>query len=90
MNAEYEMALLLKQRENIEGYTPVFGVVEQLPDIRIRLSERIVLDADNLASILDLKRQDADNNYIWLGRRVYLLPMYNLNKAYLVIGGDEL
>ncbi len=86
MNAPYEMAKMLKKRENPQGYTPVAGMVEQLPDVRIRISDKVVLDSGDILSIIDLKQQSSDGAYINAGRRVYMLPLSG--KKYLVIGVD--
>ena len=72
MNAEYEMAKLLKERDNDPGYSPVLGIVEQLPDIKIRLNEKVVLDSGGIASVIDLKRQTKDGSYVYLKRVYYL------------------
>ncbi len=90
MNAPYEMAKLLKSRDNTPVYSPVSGIVEQLPDIKIRLSENVVLDISHIASLIDLKRQDEKGAYIYLKSRVYMLPLENMHKEYLVIGVDAL
>lgn len=90
MNAPYEMAMLLKARENAASYSPLSGVVEQLPDIKIRLSEKIVLSEEDIASVLDLKKQDHNEDYVFIGKSVYLLPMKNTEKSFLVIGVDML
>lgn len=90
MNAEYEMAKLLKERDNDSGYSPVLGIVEQLPDIKIRLNEKVVLDTDGIASVIDLKRQTKDGSYVYLKKCVYMLPLSNMRKKYLVIGVDVL
>ncbi len=90
MNAPYEMAKLLKSRDNTPVYSPVSGIVEQLPDIKIRLSENVVLETEHIASVIDLKRQDEKGSYIYLKSRVYMLPLTNMHKEYLVIGVDAL
>lgn len=83
------MAKLLKERENSGAYTPMSGVVEQLPDIMVRIAPKAVLDAGDMSSIVDIKKQDSHGNYIYLNSRVWLLPlsgMPDMPKKYLLIG----
>lgn len=94
MDAAYEFAKLLKERDNGELFHPLEGTVEQLPDIKIRISDKVVPGREMLRSVVDLLAQDADGHYLWQGRRVYLLPWPEPGRAgiqkYLVIGGDAL
>lgn len=92
MNAPYELARLFKERENTERYTPIFGIVEELPDIKIRIHEKVVIPKPMIASIVDLYQQDQDGVYIYLGKTVYMLPCYQNGKVnrYIILGGDAL
>lgn len=89
MNAAYEMAKLLKVRENLEVYSPFAGTIEQLPDVKIRVSSKIVLGEDDISSIVELNTQNSDGKYVNKGKRVYLLRMYNMPKKFLVIGVEH-
>lgn len=88
MNAPYEMAKLLKARENFALYSPLYGVVERLPDILVRIAPKIVLDSNYISSVFDILKQDGAGNYIYLNRRVWLLPLSDMPKKYLLIGVD--
>lgn len=90
MNAAYELALLLKNRDNAPGYSPVCGVIEALPDIKIRLSEKIVLDESDIDSLVDLRQKNSGGNYIYLKKSVYILPISSGSKKFLVIGAGTL
>lgn len=37
MNGITELAKLLKERENVDGYSPMFGTVIELPNTKIRI-----------------------------------------------------
>ena len=62
------------------------GIVEQLPDVMIRIAPKIVLDSSYMSSIIDIKKQDSHGNYIYLNSRVWLLPLSGMPKKYLLIG----
>ena len=44
MNGITELAKLLKERENSDGYSPIFGTVIELPNTKIRISEKVIGD----------------------------------------------
>ncbi len=92
MDGVYEMAKLLKERDNPVQYSPVIGTVEALPEIKVRINDKVVLGRENLKSTVDLLAQNADGEYIWQGKTVYLLPFMENNRIYeyLMIGGDAL
>lgn len=92
MNVAYELAKMLHERSNPEPYSPAEGVVEELPEIKIRLNEKVVLGRELIRSTVDLLAQDSEGRYIWLGRRVYLLPWTRDGQIlrYVVIGGDAI
>lgn len=88
------LAQMLKERENNLQYSPVEGIVTELPDIKIRITEKIIPGREMIRSIVNLCETDSNGNYKWLGRRVYLLPFFSTDmlaiQRYLVIGGDEI
>lgn len=92
MDAEYEMAKLLKEMVPGNDYSPVEGKIEALPEVKIRLNDKVVLGGDLVRSTVDILKQNGQGEYIWLNRRVYLLPCYSGKRIiyYLVIGGDAL
>lgn len=85
MNGITELARLLKERENDSGYSPMFGTVAELPNIKIRLGDKILLTGEYLTSCVTLTEQDADGKYIHLEKQVVLLPYAN-HRKYIVIG----
>ena len=85
MNGITELAKLLKERENSSGYSPMFGTIIELPQIKIRLNEKVILNNSHLKCCVNLKEQNQDGDYIYLGKEVALLPFAN-NQKFLVIG----
>jgi len=85
MNGITELAKLLKERENNTGYSPMFGTIIELPQIKIRLNEKVILNNSHLVCLWNLKEQNEDGDYIHLGKEVALLPFAN-NQKFLVIG----
>ena len=43
MNGITELAKLLKERENSDGYSPMFGTVIELPNTKIRISDKVII-----------------------------------------------
>ena len=85
MNGITELAKLLKERENNTGYSPMFGTIIELPQIKIRLNEKVILNNSHLKSCINLMMQNEDGDYIHLGKEVALLPFAN-NQKFIVIG----
>lgn len=85
MNGITELAKLLKERENGTGYSPMFGTIIELPQVKIRLNEKVILNNSHLKSCINLMMQNEDGDYIYLGKEVALLPFAN-NQKFLVIG----
>jgi len=85
MNGITELAKLLKERENGTGYSPMFGTIIELPQIKIRLNEKVILNNSHLKSCINLMMQNEDGDYIYLGKEVALLPFAN-NQKFIVIG----
>lgn len=88
MNGYIEMAKLLKERNNNKTLVVTTGkVISPLPDLRIRLLDKIILDKKNLviASHIYSHYQQSDAN-LWLnsGDEVILIPTEN-PQAYYVI-----
>lgn len=85
MNGITELAKLLKERENSDGYSPMFGTVIELPNTKIRISDKVILTESHLTLCINLKEQNADGKYINLGKTVVLLP-YSSGQKFIVIG----
>ena len=80
-----ELAKLLKERENSTEYTPMFGTIIELPEIKIRINEKVILTNSHLKFCINISEQNADGDYIYFGREVVLLPFANTQK-FIVIG----
>ena len=85
MDGITELAKLLKERENEKGYSPVFGTIIELPNTKIRISDKIILNDSYIKALFDYKQQNIDNEYIYLGSEVVLLPYQNHQK-FIMIG----
>lgn len=85
MNGITALAKLLKERENSDGYTPMFGTVIELPNTKIRISDKVILIDSHLTLCINLKEKNADGEYINLGKTMVLLPYANGQK-FIVIG----
>lgn len=84
MDGITELAKLLKERENRIGYSPVFGTIIELPNTKIRISDKIVLTDSYLKPCMNFKEQNSDGKYIYLGKEVVLLPYQNQQKFILI------
>lgn len=88
MNGVTELAKHIKNRDNPSPYTPMFGTIIELPNLKIQLGNNILLDADDIKSTFDLyetREEDNHTEYIHLGKEVVLLP-YDKDNKFVVIG----
>ena len=85
MNGITELAKLLKERENCDGNSSVFGTVIELPNTKIRISDKVILTDSHITLCMNLKVQNPDGEYVNLGKTVVLLPYANGQK-FIVIG----
>ena len=85
MNGITELAKLFKERENDTEYSPMFGTIIELPQVKIRLNEKVILNNSHLKSCINLMMQNEDGDYIYLGKEVVLLP-FSKNQKFIVIG----
>lgn len=85
MSGITELAKLLKERENSRGYSPVIGKVIELPNIKIRVGDKVILTSTQIKSCISLAETDESGKYINLGKEVVLLP-YADNQKFIVIG----
>ena len=69
MNGITELAKLLKERENSDGYSPMFGTVIELPNTKIRISDKVILTDTHITLCINLKEQNSDGEYINLVTR---------------------
>ena len=85
MNGITELAKLFKERNNEAGYSPMFGRIIELPQTKIRINEKVILNDSHLVCLFSLKEQNYEGDYINLGKEVVLLPFSNYQK-FIVIG----
>lgn len=85
MSGITELAKLLKERENSRGYSPVIGRIIQLPNLKIRVGDKVILTSAHIKSCISLTETDENGKYINLGKEVVLLP-YADNQKFIVIG----
>ena len=85
MNGITELAKLLKERDNTGNYSPMFGTIIELPVLKVRLSDKILLtDAHIKKRCVFVEEQDNFGRYIHLGKEAVLLPYSNEQKFVLV------
>jgi len=77
-----ELAKLFKERENQGIYSPMIGSIIELPVVRIRLGDKIILDDSHLTMCVMLQHNE---EYSDIGREVVLLP-YADGQNFIVIG----
>lgn len=85
MNGITELAKLLKERENTNGYSPMIGRIIDLPDMKIRLGDKVILTYAHIKTCVSLNAVDESGRYIHLGKEVVLLP-YSNNQKFILIG----
>ena len=86
MNAVTELALLLKSHENTAAYTPMFGRITSLPDLKITLSGgKVTLSGLHIKQICRIDQQDEHGRYINLHREAVLLP-YADGQRFILLG----
>ena len=85
MNGITELALLFKDRENGAAYSPLFGRIVALPDLRITVGDKITLSALHIKRICEIDQKDAQGRYINLNREAVLLP-YADGQKFILLG----
>ena len=85
MSGITELAKLLKERENTNGYSPMIGRIIELPNLKIRLGDKVILTSTHIKTCAPLNTVDESGNYINLGKEAVLLP-YSDNQKFIVIG----
>ncbi len=85
MNGTTEFAKLLKERENPSPFTPVFGLIAALPELKIQRDNNVLLSKAQVISIFDVREKDDEGNYIYLNKQAVLIP-YNDDNKYILIG----
>lgn len=88
MDGVTELAMHIKGQENPAPYTPMFGKIIALPELKIQLGDKILLEADDVKATFDLyetREYDHRVEYIHLGKEAVLLPYSEENK-FVIIG----
>ena len=85
MNGITELAKLLKDRENKSDYSPMFGTIIALPDLKIRLGDKVILTAKQIKKCVSIDAQDENGIYKNIGKEVVLLPFAN-NQKFVLLG----
>ena len=85
MNGITELAKLLKDRENKSDYSPMFGTIIELPNLKIRLSGKVILTEKHIKKCVSIDAQDEMGRYINVGKDVVLLPFAN-NQKFVLLG----
>ena len=83
MDGVTELAKMLKDRENNSEYTPYFGRILELPNLKIAVGDKIILTS--VKSLINIYATDENGRYIYVGKEVVLLP-YNKKQEYILIG----
>lgn len=91
MNNITKLAKHIKARDNPSQYTPMFGKIISLPELKIRLGTRVLLTKSDIKSMFDIYETeiiDERIRYINLNKTVVLLP-YSEDNKFIAIGVIE-
>lgn len=86
-----KLAKYIKSRDNPTLYTPMFGKIISLPELKIRLGTRVLLtksDIKSMFNIYETELVDEHIKYVNLNKTVVLLPCSGDNK-FVAIGVIE-
>lgn len=83
------LAMWMKDNENPSPYSPIMGVITALPNLRIQVGTKAILDSKEVKSIFDIYKTVTHNNgvteYVYLNKTVVLLP-YSKDQKFIAIG----
>ena len=88
MDGITKLARHIRDIDNPSPYTPMLGTIISLPDLKIRLGSRIILEKEDIKATFDIyetRERDGYTEYVNLNKEVALLPCSN-NSIFLVIG----
>ena len=88
MNAYTELAKLFNERNNNKQYGPVIGKIISLPELKIKINEKIQLNEEKVISIFNIaetKTYEERIEFVNLNKRVVLLPISDYQK-FIAIG----
>lgn len=83
-----KLAKHIKSRDNPSPYSPMFGKIISLPELKIRLGTRVILTKDDIKFTFDIYDKivhDGYTEYVHLNKTVVLLPYSDDNK-FIAIG----
>ena len=91
MNGITALAKHIRDRDNPSPYTPMFGKIISLPELKIRLGTRVLLTKSDIKATFDIYDKvvhDGHTEYVHLNKTVLLLPYSDDNK-FIAIGVIE-
>lgn len=91
MNNITKLAKHIKARDNPSQYTPMFGEIISLPELKIRLGTRVLLTKSDIKATFDIYETeviDERRRYVNLNKTVVLLP-YSGDNKFIAIGVIE-
>ena len=81
MNGITELAKLLKERENGDGCSPMFGTVIELPNTKIRISDKVILTDSHITLCINLKSKILTVNTSILVRLLFCCHMQTVKNS---------
>lgn len=89
MDAVREFAAVIKGCTNPAAYSPMFGTIIELPELKIQLGRNVFLYADDVKSTFDIyetrQLEHGDVEYVNLGKEIVLLP-YSKDNKFIAVG----
>ena len=85
MNGIEELAKMLKERENKQGYSPVFGTIIDLSMLKIHLGGKVILTEEHIVRCVSIDSRNEDGEYVNIGKEAVLLPFAD-NQKFILIG----
>lgn len=83
-----KLAKHIKSRDNPSPYTPMFGKIISMPELKIRLGTRVLLTKSDIKATFDIYETeiiDERVRYVHLNKTVVLLP-YSGDNKFIAIG----
>lgn len=89
MDNTTKLAQVLKEARGKSPYSPMFGTIISLPELKIQIGSKILLDDSQVKSIFDIAEYTTHNDghieYIHLNKEVVLLP-YSDDQKFIAVG----
>lgn len=88
MDGYTELANLFRVRDNKPSYSPLFGKIISLPELKIKCGNNITLDNSDITAMFNIAetvQNDDRIEYVNLYKTVVLLP-YAKNQKFIAIG----